>query len=361
MLLGCAGRAGGKHTGDQEPVGRRSKRPRLQPEVPEVLELDSSGEEGRVDLAEHLLEVIRKLRTPPMTPKVLSQHLETFRALARQIVRQQPSSFSFTDLMTNEKLEATLEGMSKHVNPQIGARARDTLDLVRGFVRQENGSARLQAHLGQQRCAGQEGYPSMLMHKAVIKELRAQFASTDSEGVEQMALLYGAKTTGDKHTITDIAILEQEVTETTCAVTDAGHVAQAELQERLLGKKLLGWAHSHHRLPNGRQPSATDVSTHFILQRYAEMCKLMLILNHGGWSAYTLPHSSVEKIRQAEGNVGALCAEIAPEESESSLAAPCEVMIWFDLLVCCCFPFCKKRNKDAIPGTLLKTFIISKI
>lgn len=59
---------------------------------------------------------------------------------------------------------------------------------------------------------------------------------------------------------------------------------------------------------------ATDVSTHFMLQQHAEMAKLMLILNEGGWTAYTLPQSSMERIRQAEGNVSALCAEIAPED-----------------------------------------------
>jgi predicted nucleic acid-binding Zn ribbon protein len=63
---------------------------------------------------------------------------------------------------------------------------------------------------------------------------------------------------------------------------------------------LLGWAHSHHQIqliPQRRLPSQVDVDMQFQLQNQ-NGANLMLILNEDGWTAWTLPHPTVQLMRQ---------------------------------------------------------------
>ena len=113
-----------------------------------------------------------------------------------------------------------------------------------------------------------------------------------------------------------------------CEVTPAGHAQWAEANEqfRAGNKVCLGWSHSHHqvRLIPTREPSATDVCMQYHLQNQFPFAKLMLIFNEESWSAWTLPHASMELLKQHGCNMTALQATTSP----LALVQPATFLQW---------------------------------
>ena len=245
-------------------------------------------------------QFVTNMEQRPLKPQRASAFLEQFRNLVRRV-----PGLKWQDILDNEGLRKALQPWVLHINPKLASRARDTLQMVEAWAQQQAAPLVLQASFGAQRCSGQEGYPEMVLHKSVIVALRQLFQDNDGAGVETMALLYGAQLAGSTQlVVTDILQVEHIADVTSCQVTAQGYEQWVEANSQLEPKTLLGWSHSHHKLslvPQGRVPSQTDVDTQYNLQKNYAQAKLMLILNEEGWTAWTLPHGTMELLRQHNG------------------------------------------------------------
>ena len=127
-------------------------------------------------------------------------------------------------------------------------------------VKEESGLPRsLQMHAGSGRSAGQEGYPWLVCPRQMVPHLRDIFNKNDSNGLETMAFLFGARiptsrvATVPTYQVTDILVVEHAVTRTSCDMTDQGSDAFASFMRRHPHVVLVGWAHSHHQIPTGEK------------------------------------------------------------------------------------------------------------
>lgn len=158
---------------------------------------------------------VAKMSERPLDVKVAARHLEQFRTTVGRFSVQQPAGFRWKDAMSNEGLRALLEEWKLHVNARLAARARDTLEMVEVRCRQEDSSVRIAQVTGLHRNAGQAGYRSVMLQKAVIHSLQQHFKANDERGVETMMLLYGGELSGSELTVTDLVQVEH-VSTVTC-------------------------------------------------------------------------------------------------------------------------------------------------
>jgi hypothetical protein len=296
------------------------KRP-LKRKAQAVEELESSEEVERVQKCEDALAEVHQrlhdLKNEGKDVSRLSTYLERFRDLSRRLTLQQVPGFTWTHVLRVEPVQEILESLTGHRNGKIAARAQDTLQTVRTWSEQEKAPMVLQAQLGRNRVAGQEGYESVVLSKSVISSLRGLFDANDRVGVETVALLYGlTQSSTGAWLVTDLVQPEQTCDVLSCDLTKSGCAQWSEFHGRVAPKQVVGWAHSHRQLrlvPEGRAPSEKDIETQYSLQRNYPQCRLMVILNEEGWSAYPLPSASMHMLTAVDGHVATIAAQRCPQ------------------------------------------------